>query len=84
MPKEKVQKDKHRLTKHTYKTKDRVTRTLQKAAGELGCPGRVSSSCSTGDTRRVKIYLLMINVSSSFSIYNFLYIALATAPQKLS
>jgi hypothetical protein len=26
-PKEKVQKDKQRFTKHTYKTKDRVTRT---------------------------------------------------------
>ena len=26
-PKEKVQKDKQRYTKHTYKTKDRVTRT---------------------------------------------------------
>jgi hypothetical protein len=29
-PKEKVQKDKQRSTKHTYKTKDRVTRTPQK------------------------------------------------------
>ena len=27
-PKEKVQKDKQRSTKHTHKTKDRVTRTL--------------------------------------------------------
>ena len=26
-PKEKVQKDKQRSTKHTYKTEDRVTRT---------------------------------------------------------
>jgi hypothetical protein len=26
-PKEKVQKDKQRSTKHTYKTKDRVTQT---------------------------------------------------------
>jgi len=26
-PKEKVQKDKQRSTRHTYKTKDRVTRT---------------------------------------------------------
>ena len=26
-PKEKVQKDKQRSTKHTHKTKDRVTRT---------------------------------------------------------
>ena len=33
-PKEKVQKDKQRSTKHTYKTKDRVTRTPLKT-GEL-------------------------------------------------
>ena len=29
-PKEKVQKDKQRSIKHTYKTKDQVTRTLLK------------------------------------------------------
>ena len=29
-PKEKGQKDKQRSTKHTYKTKDRITRTLLK------------------------------------------------------
>jgi hypothetical protein len=34
-PKEKVQKDKKRSTKHTYKTKDRVTRTPLKTGGEL-------------------------------------------------
>ena len=28
-PKEKVQKDKQRSTKHTYKSKDRVTRTVK-------------------------------------------------------
>ena len=32
-PKEKVQKDKQRSTKHTYKTKDRVTRTPLKPEG---------------------------------------------------
>jgi hypothetical protein len=31
-PKEKVQKDKQRSTKHTYKTKDRVTRTPLKTS----------------------------------------------------
>jgi len=49
-PKEKVQKDKQRSTKHTkhtYKTNDRVTRTPLKTGGELRCSGRVSSSCST-------------------------------------
>ena len=34
-PKEKVQKDKQRSTKHTQKTKDRVTRTPLKIEGEL-------------------------------------------------
>ena len=34
-PKEKVQKDKQRSTKHTYKTKDRVTGTPLKTGEEL-------------------------------------------------
>ena len=46
-PKEKVQKDKQRSTKHTHKTKDRVTRTPLKTGGELRCSWRVSNSCST-------------------------------------
>jgi hypothetical protein len=56
-PKEKVQKNKQRSTKHTctYKTKDRVTRTPLKTGGELRCSGRVGSSCSTNDTRRVNL-----------------------------
>jgi len=33
-PKEKVQKDKQRSTKHTHKTKDRVTRTTLKTGGK--------------------------------------------------
>ena len=45
-PKEKVQKDKQRSTKHTHKTKDRVTRTPLETVGELRCSGRVSISCS--------------------------------------
>jgi uncharacterized membrane protein len=48
--KEKVQKDKKISTKHIYKTKDRVTRTPLKTRGEIWCPGRVSSSCSTKDS----------------------------------
>jgi hypothetical protein len=35
-PKEKVQKDKQRSTKHTHKTKDRVTRTPLKAVVNAG------------------------------------------------
>ena len=45
MAKRKVQKDKQRSTKHTYKTKDRVTRTPLKTGGELMCSG--------SDTHRV-------------------------------
>ena len=54
-PKENVQKDKQRSTKHTYKTKDRVTRIPLKTGSELWCSGRVSYSCSTGDIRRVNL-----------------------------
>ena len=50
-----VQQDKQRSTKHTYKTKDRVTRTSLKTGGELRCSGRVNSSCSTSDTRHVNL-----------------------------
>ena len=48
-------KDKQRSTKHTYKTKDRVTRTPLKTGGELRCSGRVSSSCSTSGTHNVNL-----------------------------
>ena len=54
-PNEKVQKDKQRSTKHTYKATDRVTWTPLKTGVELRCSGRVSSSCSTGGTRRVNL-----------------------------
>jgi hypothetical protein len=54
-PKKKVQKDKQRSTKHTDKTKDRVTRTPLETRGELRCSVRVSSSCSTSGTRRVNL-----------------------------
>ena len=53
--KEKVQKDKQRSTKHTHKTKDRVTRTPLKTVGELRCSGRVVSSCYTSGTGRVNV-----------------------------
>jgi hypothetical protein len=54
-PKEKVQKDKQRLTKHTYKTIERVTRTPLQTGGEFRCSGRVNSSGSTSDTCRVNL-----------------------------
>ena len=37
-PKEKVQKDKQRSTKHTYKTKDQVTETPLKTGVNSGAP----------------------------------------------
>jgi hypothetical protein len=54
-PKEKVQKDKQQSTKHTHKTKDRVTRTPLKTGSELRCSGMVGSSWSTSGTRRVNL-----------------------------
>jgi hypothetical protein len=47
--------DKQRFTKHTYTTKDRVTRTSLKTGGELKCSRRVGSSCSTSGIRRVNL-----------------------------
>ena len=55
MVKRKVQTAKQRSTKHTHKTKDRVTRTPLKIEGELRCFGRVNRSCSTSGTRRVNL-----------------------------
>jgi len=55
MAKRKSTKGQTRSTKHTYKTKDRVTRTPLKTGDEPCCSGRVSSSCSISDTRRVNL-----------------------------
>jgi hypothetical protein len=75
-PKEKVQKNKKRSTKHTYKTKDRVARTPLKTGSELMCSGRVSSSCSTSGTH---CHLLHRTTDRGYTIsqhdlefYNFL------------
>ena len=54
-PKENLQKERKRSTKHTHKTEDRVTRTPLKTGGELKCSGRVNSSCSTSDTCRINL-----------------------------
>jgi len=53
MAKGKGQKDQKLSTKH--KTKDRVTRTPLKTGDKLRCSGRVDSSCSTNDIRRVNL-----------------------------
>jgi hypothetical protein len=51
MAERKVQNNRHGSTKHTHKTRDRVTQTPLKTVGELRCSGRVSSSCFTSGTR---------------------------------
>ena len=48
-PKEIVQKDKQRTTKHTHKTNDRVIWIM----AEFWWYGRVSSFCCTSGTRRI-------------------------------
>jgi hypothetical protein len=50
-----AKKDKQRSTKHTHKTKDRVTLIPLKTGGELRCSGMVSCSCSTSGSRRVNL-----------------------------
>ena len=53
-PKDEMAKDKitnNNLQTTTQKTKDRATRMPPKNGGELVCSGRISSSCSTNDTR---------------------------------
>jgi hypothetical protein len=64
-PKEKVQNDKQRYTKHTHKTKDRVTQTPLKTGGELRCSGRVNSSCSTSGIK----YALLLQYLLTFFVY---------------
>jgi hypothetical protein len=57
MAKRKSTKEQTTIYKTYIKTKDRVTRTPLKTGGELMCSGRVSSSCSTSDTRRVNFVI---------------------------
>jgi preprotein translocase subunit SecG len=62
MDKIKSTNDKQRSTKHTYKTKDRVTRTPLKTEGELGCSGRVRSDV---DYIHVRVYRQSTNLFNS-------------------
>jgi len=55
MAKRKSTKGQTTIDKHTYKTKDGVTRTPLKTGDELMCSGRVGSSCSTSGTRRFRL-----------------------------
>jgi hypothetical protein len=67
-PKEKVQKEKQRSTKHTHTTKDRVTRTLIKTGVNSRCSGRVSSSCSTQvkHNKNITTFILIANPNPIF------------------
>ena len=78
--KENKQKDKQRSTKHTHKTKDRVTRTTLKTRGELGCSGRVSSSCFTSDIRRVGYRVSWYLSSSSHHPFDVVFWSLFYPP----
>ena len=64
MAKRKSTKDKQRSTKHTYKTKDRVTGTALKTESELKYSGRVSSSCSTSGTRLVNLVISPVIITT--------------------
>ena len=86
--KEKVRKDKQRSTKHTYKTKDWVTRTPLKTGGELRCSG-VRSSCSSNDTRRVNLvtnpvkrWYWQLDCCSVLTIVSLLFLMLDLYPIK--
>jgi hypothetical protein len=54
-PKQKIQKDKQRSTKHTHKTKHRVMQTLLKTGGEIRCSRRIDNSYSTSGRCRVNL-----------------------------
>jgi hypothetical protein len=62
MTKKKAQKYKQQSGKHTYQTKDRVTRTPLKTVGEFRCSGTVGSSCSTSGILRFNL----VKLKSSF------------------
>jgi hypothetical protein len=59
------QNDKQGSTKHTYKTKDWVTRTALKTGSELRYSGRVGSSCSTNDRLLITPLVRYDNVTLS-------------------
>ena len=66
-PKDKVQKDKQRSTKHTHKIKYRVIGTPLNPGDERSCSRRVRSSSSTSGTHRVNI---VRNPGSAYDMWN--------------
>jgi hypothetical protein len=83
MPKEKVQKDKQRYTKHTHKHKDWVTRTTLKTGGKLRFSGQVSSTCSTRGTHRVNIVIDTV-ISHGWGIGGEVFTTSGTYPLSLA
>ena len=59
-PRDQVQNEKQRSTKHTHKTK---TRTPLKTRGERMCSGRVKGSCSTNKPDRHDITEILLKVA---------------------
>jgi len=66
--KKKGQNDKQRSTKHTHKTKDRVTRTPLKTGGKLMCSGRVSRSCFTSGIHVLRHQFSTEQVNKTLSV----------------
>jgi hypothetical protein len=67
---------KRKSTKHTYKTKDRVTRTPLKTGGELMCSGKVSNLAHVGGWFMQWSRLVKIDIAFSLvidMIINFLW-----------
>ena len=81
MTKRKSTKGQTAITKHTYRTKDRVTRNPLKTGGRLRCSGRISSFCSTSDTHDHRLHRITYIQNASVSImlpyssgiFNFAY-----------
>ena len=62
----------------THKTKDRVTRIPTKTWGELRCPGKENSPCSTKGIRRVT---LIISIKTKRLLHNIFHIGPGISPR---
>ena len=71
----KRKRTKGQTTKHTHKTKDRITRTPLKNGGELRSSRRVSSSCSTSGTQKNlignELPVIVSMLASSMVVHGF-------------
>ena len=76
-----VQKDKQRSTKHTYKTKDRVTRTPLKTGGELRC--FIAGSANISLPIPIVLLLIPLLVAENISAIHSLSISDSTESSQL-